>query len=798
MDQSISDIVTVSTLLGYVKIKCSQSTSVDEITKIAIKKVSISNNLLMFGLELRESLSSIGDRLFLCPYLTWSEIVGLVNEQNILLSIRLFPTNFEDYMRKDRSTLHYLHDQVYSQSCFEIGCLDIKLSFDCEITEEVLDQLDKSGGFSTFFPSHVLHRQKAKYLRRDILNYASNLYYYSKEDCMLEHLNRLLMLTQFDSDSYACYLGAGLGIPIRLLLGPRSQVRVNIKNTDEVRLLCYFASIQQIIFSEISRKEGRRYQVKLVLSNDPDAEQPIIFTFDSKLTADTVLHTLEGYCKLSPDMQTNSAAAEHGPLLLNGCPFRPLMDLSACDQYGKCSQIHQYLLRSHITLERVLGEGQFGDVYKGTYRPPEAGFSTILVAVKACKVGLGSEEKQRWLEEADLHAKLTHPHIIKLYGVCRDEPVWLVLEFAGEGELRHYLMERQSRIALSTLVTFCHQLSSALAYLEALKIIHRDVAARNVLVANDTCVKLADFGMARQLIQGEDFYVAEQGGKVPIKWMAPESLKSRIFSSASDVWMFGVCMWEILSFGLKPFHNTSNAEAVAAIGRGERLARPETCLVSHYRLMLECWMDDPLLRPTFNTLQPKLRDILSEAKRLSAEASNNHVQRKLSSDRNELSKPPIFSEQSATGKPINDAFPTLSRPATSEADTAVHRAVYCVMQLILTVAKKPAFSSMKQLLSSVKKIGEQIRTLFVIIQQTVEEVDDVSLIDSAERQLTDSYHYLVEDVRKLRDLHAKGDVKDELYRRFLGQAFVVATDTRALFQSFQQCRQAHFLLTAHH
>ncbi|EUB59342.1 Focal adhesion kinase [Echinococcus granulosus] len=219
MDQSISDIVTVSTLLGYVKIKCSQSTSVDEITKIAIKKVSISNSLLMFGLELRESLSSIGDRLFLCPYLTWSEIAGLVNEQSILLSIRLFLTNFEDYMRKDRSTLHYLHDQVNrfyksvwedckdSQSCFEIGCLDIKLSFDCEITEELLDQLDKSRGFSTFFPSHVLHRQKAKYLRRDILNYALNLHYYSKEDCMLEHLNRLLMLTQFDSDSYACYLG---------------------------------------------------------------------------------------------------------------------------------------------------------------------------------------------------------------------------------------------------------------------------------------------------------------------------------------------------------------------------------------------------------------------------------------------------------------------------------------------------------------------------------------------------------------------------------------------------------------
>ncbi|KAL5105504.1 Focal adhesion kinase 1 [Taenia crassiceps] len=734
MDQSTSDIVTVSTLLGYVKIKCLQTTTVDVLT---------SDSSLMFGK------------------------FKIANPVLKLAALKLSK---------------------------QITVLLWRLSSDCEITEESLDQLEKSRGLSTFFPSHVLHHQK-----RDVLDYSLNLHYYSKEDCMLERLNRLLILTQFDSDSYSCYLGAGLGIPIRLLLGPRSQVRVNIGNTKEVRMLCYFASIHQIIFSEISRKDSRRYQVKLILSNDPNAEQPIIFTFESKLTADTVLHTLEGYCKLSPDMRTNSAATDHSSLLLNGCPFRPLMDPPAYDSVGKCSQNHQCLLRSHITLERVLGEGQFGDVYKGTYRPPEAGFSTISVAVKACKVGLGSEEKQRWLGEADLHAKLTHPHIIKLYGACRDEPVWLVLEFAGEGELRHYLMERQGGIALSTLVTFCHQLSSSLAYLEALKVIHRDVAARNVLVANDTCVKLADFGMARQLAQGEEFYMAEQGGKVPIKWMAPESLRSRIFSSASDVWMFGVCMWEILSFGLKPFHNTSNTEAVAAIGRGERLARPEVCLASHYRLMLECWMDDPLLRPTFNTLQPKLREILSEAKRLSAEASNNRIRGKPSLNNNESSQPPISGEQRSSENPINDERPTLSQPIGSPgADTAVHRAVYRVVEQILAVTKKPALSSVKQLIASVKKVGEFIRTLFVAIQQSVEEIDDISLIDSAERQLTDSYHYLVEDMRKLRDFYTKGDVKDELYRRFLGQAFVVATDARVLFQSFQQCRQAHFLLTSHH
>ncbi|KAM7542160.1 hypothetical protein Aperf_G00000000180 [Anoplocephala perfoliata] len=564
--------------------------------------------------------------------------------------------------------------------------------------------------------------------------------------------------------------------------------RSSMKSGPQVRMLCYFASIKQIAFSEVSRQEGRRYQIKLILSNDPVGEQPIIFTFDSKLTADTVIHTLEGYCKLSPDMRENSSTTEGASLLVNGCPFRTHMPLSAYDQLGKSTQNHQQtLLRSHITLERVLGEGQFGDVYKGTYRPPEAGSSMVSVAVKACKVGLGTEEKQRWLEEADLHGKLNHPHIIKLYGVCRDEPVWLVLEFAGEGEvflanrgfitfaefigdikseliwynkdhdgfrldslhrlhrvllygdiptlastatnvddvvlstlLRHYLIERQGRIELSTLVTYCHQLSSSLAYLEALKIIHRDVAARNVLVANESCVKLADFGMARQLAQGEDFYIAEQGRKVPIKWMAPESLKSRIFSSASDVWMFGVCMWEILSYGLKPFHNLSNAEAVAAIGRGERLARPDICLVSHYRLMLECWMDDPLLRPTFNTLQPKLREISTEAKRLSAEAEESHPQRRSANGPTNSLKQPVTNDRKMPEKSTNAQH--------SEAVTPVHRATYRVVEQILAITKRSELPSTDQLLNSVKKVGEHIRTLFILIQHSVEDIDDVSLL----------------------------------------------------------------------
>uniref|UniRef100_A0A0V0J5K1 Focal adhesion kinase 1 n=1 Tax=Schistocephalus solidus TaxID=70667 RepID=A0A0V0J5K1_SCHSO len=623
------DIATISTQLGYVKIKCSPELTVEELTRLAVQKISLTSSSSRYGLEITENASNIVGRRFLCPHLTWSEVCETVRNNTVLLSVRFFPTKFEDSVRRDRSALFYLYDQVIQQyknvweenrdfqMCFEIGCLMLKMFIGDKITESSLEAVEKSQDLSAFFPQFVLQHQKEKYLKRAILNHAPTLQYHSKEECILEILNRLLLLIQFDNDAYTCFLGAGLGIPVRVLLGPRSQVRISIGNTKEIRLLTFFMSIEKVVVSEISSREGRRYQVKLILANDPEAGQPIIFTFDSRTVADTVAHTVEGYCRLARP----EAKQPDRPLLIWGCPFRPLRNcpFSESGTAGKMTADGEpTLVRSQITLERVLGEGQFGDVYKGAYRPAGPNSSVLPVAVKACKVGLSADDKKRCLEEADLHGKLCHPHIIKLYGACKDEPVWLVLEFAGEGELRHHLIERQDRIPLAILVTYCHQLASALAYIEAMRIIHRDVAARNVLVANETCVKLADFGMARQL--GElDYYVAEPGRKVPIKWMAPESLQSRIFSSASDVWMFGVCMWEILSFGLKPFSNLTNAEAVEHVANGERLSRPAICIPILYRLMLECWLKDPVLRPTFASLQPKLREILSEVKRISLE-----------------------------------------------------------------------------------------------------------------------------------------------------------------------------------
>lgn len=131
-----------------------------------------------------------------------------------------------------------------------------------------------------------------------------------------------------------------------------------------------------------------------------------------------------------------------------------------------------------------------------------------------------------------------HQHIIKLIGVCTESPIWIVMELAKFGELRAYLQNNKHRLDLASLLLYAFQLSTALSYLESKKFVHRDIAARNVLVSSHTCVKLADFGLSRWMGEEQSYYKASKG-KLPIKWMSPESINFRRFTTASDVWMFG-------------------------------------------------------------------------------------------------------------------------------------------------------------------------------------------------------------------------------------------------------------------
>ncbi|TMW52936.1 hypothetical protein DOY81_001969 [Sarcophaga bullata] len=269
--------------------------------------------------------------------------------------------------------------------------------------------------------------------------------------------------------------------------------------------------------------------------------------------------------------------------------------------------------------------------------------STIIqVAVKTCKANDDPEKMERFLEEAYVMQKFEHPHIIRLIGICSDSPVWIVMELAEHGELRAYLKSNAEKLRRETLLLYCYQLSTALSYLESKKFVHRDIAARNVLVSSPTCIKLADFGLSRWV--SEQSYYHSSMCMLPIKWMAPESINFRRFTIASDVWMFGVCAWEILMLGVKPFQGIKNSDIITKLENGERLPFPNNCPPRLYSLLSQCWTYEPSKRPNFKRIKETLYEILIEERTNGFDSMNKENARVLSmimsnNDDNDL--PPI-------------------------------------------------------------------------------------------------------------------------------------------------------------
>ncbi|XP_037032319.1 focal adhesion kinase 1 isoform X2 [Bradysia coprophila] len=295
--------------------------------------------------------------------------------------------------------------------------------------------------------------------------------------------------------------------------------------------------------------------------------------------------------------------------------------------------------RTQITLNEIIGIGQFGDVHIGTCKVKQKSsaqqqfqqrddssleeegatngdnnndgkFGTIHVAVKTCKADADMTTSEKFLEEAYIMQKFEHPHIIRLIGICSSSPIWIVMELARFGELRAYLRTHANKLKLGTLLLYGYQLSTALSYLESKKFVHRDIAARNVLVSSQTCIKLADFGLSRW-VEDQSYYHSSKG-MLPIKWMAPESINFRRFTTASDVWMFGVCVWEILMEGVKPFQGIKNSDVIGKLENGERLPLPNNCPPRLYSLMSQCWSYEPHKRPNFKNVKETLYEILQE------------------------------------------------------------------------------------------------------------------------------------------------------------------------------------------
>ncbi|XP_022669194.1 tyrosine-protein kinase Btk29A-like isoform X1 [Varroa destructor] len=261
---------------------------------------------------------------------------------------------------------------------------------------------------------------------------------------------------------------------------------------------------------------------------------------------------------------------------------------------------------SELSLLEELGSGQFGVVRRGRWRQSKD------VAVKMMKEGTMSEDD--FIEEAKVMTKLQHPNLVQLFGVCsKQRPILIVAEYMRFGSLLNYLRRHETRLQAQkphVLLDMCIQVCSGMAYLEMHNYIHRDLAARNCLVGEGNVVKVADFGLARYVI--DDEYTSSGGTKFPIKWAPPEVLGYTRFSSKSDVWAYGVLMWEVFTCGKIPYGRASNAEVVEFVQRGQRLDRPRTCPRDVYNVMKLCWEKYPEGRPTFRGVKAQLDRIMDD------------------------------------------------------------------------------------------------------------------------------------------------------------------------------------------
>ncbi|XP_051900787.1 activated CDC42 kinase 1-like isoform X2 [Pristis pectinata] len=261
-----------------------------------------------------------------------------------------------------------------------------------------------------------------------------------------------------------------------------------------------------------------------------------------------------------------------------------------------------------LVLHERLGNGSFGVVRRGEWRLPNG--RVLNVAVKCLRPDISSEGEATadFLQEVNAMYALNHPHLIHLYGVILSHPMKMVTELAPLGSLYDHLRSRHAAFPIHLLWLYAAQVCEGMDYLESHHFIHRDLAARNILLASEDLVKIADFGLTRSLSDC-DHYVMQAHRKIPFAWCAPESLKSGTFSHASDVWMYGVVLWELFSYCEEPWMGMYGREILMMIDReGKRLEQPVDCPTNIYNLALHCWSAVPEDRPTFSALRPRIKE----------------------------------------------------------------------------------------------------------------------------------------------------------------------------------------------
>uniref|UniRef100_A0A674N7Z2 Ephrin type-B receptor 3 n=1 Tax=Takifugu rubripes TaxID=31033 RepID=A0A674N7Z2_TAKRU len=266
---------------------------------------------------------------------------------------------------------------------------------------------------------------------------------------------------------------------------------------------------------------------------------------------------------------------------------------------------------SCVKIEEVIGAGEFGEVCRG--RLKQAGRREMVVAIKTLKAGYTERQRRDFLAEASIMGQFDHPNVIRLEGVLtRSCPVLIITEFMENGALDSFLRLNDGRFTMTQLVGMLRGIAAGMKYLSDLNYIHRDLAARNILVNSNLVCKVSDFGLSRFLddTSADPTYTSSLGGKIPIRWTAPEAIAFRKFTTASDVWSYGIVMWEVVSYGERPYWDMSNQDVMTAVEQDYRLPPPMDCPMVLHQLMLECWMKERNLRPKFSRIVSALDKLL--------------------------------------------------------------------------------------------------------------------------------------------------------------------------------------------
>ncbi|KAM3602975.1 uncharacterized protein V6R79_014295 [Siganus canaliculatus] len=613
-------------------VKCDSSWQIKAIVRSILVSGRLGPNIVhigCYGLLLKHLKSE--ELHWLHPDLTVGEVEQRYESHHVEaewrydLRIRYVPVNFLEKFQDDRSTLLYFYQQVRSDymqyhaskvsdgMALQLGCLEIR-RFYKDMNAKGLEKksnfelLEKEVGLDLFFPQQLINSMKSKPLRKLIQQTFQQYATLKEDDCMLKFFETLKEFVNYDEEVFPCELVQGWSLAVELVIGGRGIRQRTQKNSAPV-FLADFKQIKKV--QCLSQSDGKA----LMNLEVEGARQRLSINVATVPMAENMMDLIDGYWRLEHNSddtviyrQNKDANSRSSlPEIPTGTDTSSIRHSIGSDIYCEIlderpKSVKYGIERSDIELGQILGEGFFGEVYKGVYKDIKG--DRVNVAVKTCK-DCSPDVMEKFMSEAVIMKNLDHKHIVKLIGIIEENPVWIVMELYQYGELGNYLAKNQ--LTNTTLVLFSLQICKALVYLEGVNMVHRDIAVRNVLVASPDCVKLGDFGLSRY-IEDEEYYKASIS-RLPIKWMAPESINFRRFTSASDVWMFAVCVWEIMSHGQQPFFWLENRDVINQLEQGIRLPKPENCPPALYSLMTRCWSYDPRERPNFTELVVKISDV---------------------------------------------------------------------------------------------------------------------------------------------------------------------------------------------